>query len=107
MKTKAHPVGTIVRSHYRAHWVGVVVASGADHNFEPRAGGYQAVPVTRDNKRLELKYVMGKGWEAAEPFYWLGQPSNVVVKVTHDRCGDPLRKPLWKTLDSGWLEAQA
>jgi len=30
----AHPVGTRVRSHFRAPWTGVVVASGADHTFK-------------------------------------------------------------------------
>lgn len=97
---KAYPVGTLVRSHYRAAWTGVVVASGADHNFTPRGTCgrhimYESVAVTRDN----LRTVPSDQY----PWNYLSHPGCVLVKVTHDRNGHPLRKPLWKVLDSAWL----
>ncbi len=97
MKAKKLKVGDRVQSHYNAAWTGVVVASGHDHTFQnlgTRYGGpfYQTVTVGRDNQLTKNS-----------PCYELVQPTNVVVKITHDRNGHALRKAIWKVIDSGWL----
>ena len=99
MKKAAHPVGTVVVSHFRARWRGVVVASGRDHVFhciDPRLDLYKGVPVTRDNAVADTK-------NTNKPFHVLSQPNNVLVKVTHDKHDHPMRKPWFIVIDSGWL----
>jgi hypothetical protein len=69
---------------------------------------YHAIPVNRDNKVVTLKRV-AKGstetWASStgEPWDFLVHPSNVMVKITHDSNGKPLRKPKWEVWDSAWL----
>ena len=100
LASQALPVGTRVRSRYAAPWEGVIVSSGADHDFSDGA-----VPVDRRNHRVLLVYVNGKGWHQPRGIPWdfLQTPTNVLVQITHDRRGALLRKPLWKVMDSGWL----
>jgi len=63
------PVGTRVKSHYRARWTGVVVE------------------VVERNEREPYRY----------------RHFLLRVKVTHDRRGRPMRKPIYHWLDSAWL----
>ncbi len=111
--SKAHPVGIAVRSRYAAPWTGVVVASGRDYTFHKigtmgECTLFQSVPVTRTGEQVTLTYVLtyvpGQGYQHPTPFYFLSHPGCVVVKVTYDRNGHPMRKALYKVLDSFWLE---
>ncbi len=108
---KAHAVGIQVRSCFRARWTGTVVASGLDHNFEGagKSGKHQlfrSIAVTRNNEIAPIVY-SPEGWEnpTGEPWAFLSNPQCVLVKVTLDRKGNPMRKPLWKVLHSAWLVA--
>lgn len=106
---EAHPVGTVVESTYAARWRGVVVASGRDHSLvkNGKLAGvqlYHAIPVSRDNKVVTLKMDdFRKVSVTGEPWDYLSTPTNVMVKITHDSKGKPLRKPKWVTMDSAWL----
>lgn len=69
-------IGTIVRSHYRAGWTGIVIA--------------------HDESVL---HILGRG----------DIPSHcVIVRITHDRRGKSVPKPLSKrwivVIDPGWLK---
>lgn len=113
--SKAYKVGTHVKSHYRAPWKGVIVASAQDHDLT-----ITPVWVTRENQRVKGPFpVYHKNPEFViwpfpcsckecraknPPLYSLCHEKMVVVKATHDRNGKPLRKPFWVCLSSDWLE---
>lgn len=101
--SRGYPRGTKVRSHYSSTWSGVVVASGRD---VPKGW------VTRDGREVTAVYGRGpegqwlgpKHPDGHTPIHHIPHPGCVLVKVTHDRKGNPLRKPIYKVLDHSWLE---
>jgi len=98
--------GTRVRSHHNAPWTGVVVTSG---RFVTTGRGW----VTRDGDEVIPVYDYdhsGSGrkfWQHPDrntPIHHISNRDCVLIKVTHDRNGRPMRKVLWKVLYYYWLE---
>lgn len=94
--SRGFPVGTKVRSHYRACWTGMVAASGCDHHH-----GW----VTRTNEKVEPLYGPHgpQHRDGHTPLHHLPHPNCVLVRVTHDGTGRALRKVQYKVLDCAWL----
>lgn len=95
MRPKAHPVGTLVRSHYRSPWYGVVVASGRDHDYT--AAHVVWVDINNNASPLSLG-------ERNDRYRFCIPKWCVVVKVTHSADARPLRKPIYRSLSSTLLE---
>ncbi len=91
--------GTRVKSHFRAAWTGVIVASGADFDF-PDGQKYPTVWVTNEGKLTTEPTT-----ERAKLSSWSLGRNQALVRVTHDRCGKPMRKPDLRIMGLGWLEA--
>jgi hypothetical protein len=102
-RSKRSPrVGTRVKSHYRATWTGLVVASGRDHHEAWVTRSDEAIePVY--GRDAEGQWIGPRHPDGHTPIHHISNEGCVLVKVTHDRNGHPMRKVLYKTLHSNWL----
>ena len=106
-------IGTRVRSHYAAQWFGEIVAIGRYYTSTHLRGW---VLVDRNGNQVDASDAVYVGFNkkghnigerhlvTGDQLFTLAHSGVCLVKVTHDRHGEPVRKPLLKTLDCSWLE---
>lgn len=113
LKGEAFPVGTRVKSHYNAPWTGVIIVSGKDYEFVPASSPFDKkytvyhnicvdhdggifTPVSVEGSYCRMVHPKGKLWGQ------LFSPTSVLIKLTHNQYGEPM-KAQYLTLDSSWL----